>query len=55
MKTKLGILSELLALLIDTVFSYFVSQIVAGTLAYFYYMPPINGFLITWLSYYIVC
>lgn len=55
MKTKLCILSELLALLIDTVFSYFVSQIVAGTLAYFYYMPPINGFLITWLSYYIVC
>ncbi len=40
---KLNISSKLLIILLDAVFSFFLFQIVAGLLAYFYYMPPLNG------------
>lgn len=51
---KLNILSKLLILLSDAVVSFFLFQIVAGLSAYCYYMPPANGFLATWVLYYIV-
>ena len=51
---KLNISSKLLIILLDAVFSFFLFQIVAGLLAYFYYMPPLNDFLATWVLYYIV-
>ena len=50
---KLNISSKLLIILLDAVFSFFLFQIVAGLLAYFYYMPPLNDFLATWVLYYI--
>ena len=52
---KLNILSKLLTLLIDATVAFFLFQIVAGLLAYFYYVPPVNGFLVTWVIYYILC
>lgn len=51
---KLNISSQLLTLLIDAIVAFFLFQIVAGLLAYFYYVPPVNGFLATWLVYYIL-
>lgn len=51
---KLNILSKLLILLLDATFSFFMFQIAAGMLAYFYYVPPVNGFLVTWVLYYIL-
>lgn len=50
---KLNIPSKLLTLLIDATVAFFLFQIVAGLLAYFYYVPPVNGFLVTWVVYYI--
>lgn len=52
---KLNILSKLLILLVDATFSFFLFQIVAGLSAYFYYIPPVSGFLGTWMGYYILC
>lgn len=51
---KLNITSKLLALFLDAVFAFFMFQIVAGLFAYFYYIPPVNGFLVTWVAYYIL-
>lgn len=51
---KLSIPSKLLTLLIDATVAFFLFQIVAGSLAYFYYIPPVNGFLLTWVLYYIL-
>ena len=52
---KLNILSKRLCLLVDATFAFFLFQIVAGLSAYFYYIPPISGFLATWVGYYILC
>lgn len=51
---KLNITSKLLALFLDAVFAFFMFQIVAGLFAFFYYIPPVNGFLVTWVAYYIL-
>lgn len=51
---KLNIQYKLLTLLIDAAVAFFLFQIVAGLLAYFYYVPPVNGFLATWVVYYIL-
>lgn len=50
---KLNIPSKLLTVLIDATIAFFLFQIVAGLVAYFYYVPPFNGFLVTWVVYYI--
>lgn len=50
---KLNILTKLLIFLLDASFAFFTFQIIAGVLAYFYYMPPVNGFLATWVVYYV--
>lgn len=51
---KLNIFSKLLVLLLDATIAFFMFQIVAGVLAYFYYISPINGYLVTWVGYYIL-
>ncbi len=51
---KPNILARLLILLTDGLFSFFLFQIIAGLAAYFYFIPNINGFLVTWICYYII-
>lgn len=51
---RLSILSKLLILLTDGLFSFFLFQIFAGLIAYFYYIPDFQGCLVTWISYYII-
>lgn len=48
-------LVRLSGVLIDVTASFFIYQIAALPVAYFEYIPPVEGFFFTWAGYYIVC
>ncbi len=52
---KLNIISKLLIFTLDATVAFFIFQIIAGILAYVYYVPPVNGSLVTWVGYYVIC